>query len=296
MKKFQVFTDSTADVVKANRDKFELDYLKMVFTIEDKEYDADLDWQGISAEEYYNKMRQHNRSITGLVKTTEFEEKFTKALEAGLDILYVSCSSRLSGSCNNGNLIAKELLEKYPDRKIVCLDSLRSCYSEGMIALDGAKMALEGKSLEETVAYLEENKLKYQTYVTVDSLNWLKQAGRVKASTAFFGNLFGVKPVILSDAAGNNYAYKKMKGRKSSLDELVATVAARIENPAQATVYVEHSDCLNDAEYVANSIKEKVAPKSVEISYVGPIIGASIGPGSIGVSFYGEKVTVVSGD
>jgi DegV family protein with EDD domain len=283
-------------VVKANREKFELDYLKMVFTIEDKEYDADLDWQEIPADDYYNKMRQGNRAITGLVKTAEFEEKFTKALEAGLDILYVACSSRLSGSCNNGNLIAKELMEKYPDRKIVCFDSLRSNYSEGMIALDGAKMALEGKSLDETVAYLEENRLKYQTYATVATLDWLKKAGRVKASTAFFGNLFGVKPIIVSDAAGNNYGYKKMKGRKNSLDELIATVAARIENPAQATVYVEHADCLNDAEYIANAIKAKVNPKAVEISYLGPIIGASVGPDALTVSFYGEKVTVVSGD
>ncbi len=293
MKKFQVLTDSTADVEKIYREQYDLDYLKMVFRLGDKEYDADVDWSEISAKEYYDLMRKGNRFITGLVKTEEFESKFKKYLEMGLDILYIACSSKLSGSVGNGKVVAEELMEKYSDRKIICLDSLRSTYGEGQIAIAAAKMANEGMELEEAAKIIEEDKLKYQIFCTVGSLEWLKKAGRVKASAAFFGNLFGVKPIIIADAKGNNYAYKKVKGRKTALDDIIASVKERIIDPENATVYVEHADCLKDAEYVINSLKEQVNPKNIVLGNVGPIIGATTGPDTIVVSFYGEKVTII---
>lgn len=293
MKKFQVLTDSTSDVEKKYRDEYDFDYLKMVFRLKDREYDADVDWNEISAHDYYDSMRNGNRFITGLVKTEEFETKFKKYLDMGLDILYIACSSKLSGSLNNGKAIAKDLLEKYPGRKIICIDSLRSTYGQGQIAIAAAKLALEGLDIEQANKIIEDTKLNYQTYATVGSLEWLKKAGRVKASTAFFGNLFGVKPIIVGDALGNNYAYKKVKGRKASLDDIISTVKERIVNPNEATVYVEHADCIKDCQYVVDTIKETVNPKEIIIGNVGPIIGATTGPDTILVSFYGEKVTII---
>ena len=292
MKKFQVFTDSTADLVKADREAVGLEYVRMSFTIDGKEYPADLDWSDLSPAQYYGMMRAGKVSKTSLVTMEEFDKRFAPVLEKGEDILYIACSSKLSGSVNNARLAAEELLENYPERRIVAFDSLRSNYAEGMMALRAAKMASEGKTLDETVAALEEDKLCYQVHATVGSLEWLKKAGRVKASTAFFGNLFGVKPIILSDAKGNNYGYKKVKGRKTSLDELVSVVATRIKDKENAVVYVEHADCEADANYVAENIRAKVAPKEVKISSVGPIIGATVGPDTITVNFYGEKVTI----
>ena len=123
MKQFQVLTDSTADVEKKFRDKYDLDYIKMIFTIDGKDYDADLDWSNIAPNEYYEMMRSGKRSVTGQIQPSETEEKFKKYLDEGLDILYISCSSRLSGSYNYAEVYAKELLEKYPGRRIVCFDS-----------------------------------------------------------------------------------------------------------------------------------------------------------------------------
>lgn len=292
MKKFQVVTDSTSDIELELRKEYDLDYVQMVFTINGKDYAADLDWKDLSSKEYYDLMRGGKRAITGLVKAQEFIDKFEKYLSQGLDVLYVSCSSKLSGSFNNGKIVAAELSDKYPNNKVICFDSLRSNYAEGMIAMEACKLANEGKDIEEAVKELSANKLKYQTYATVDSLEWLKKAGRVKASTAFFGNLFGVKPIIVGDALGNNYAFKKVRGRKASLDELCSIIAERIENKEHATVYIEHADCLEDALYIERVIKEKVNPYKIRISSVGPIIGATVGPNSITVNFYGEKVTV----
>lgn len=290
MKKFQVIADSTCDVEKVFRDEVELDYVKMVFNIKGVEYMADLDWQEITPQEYYELMRQGNRSLTGLAATGEIEEKFKKYLEQDLDILYISCSSKLSGTVNNARLVAQELKELYPERRIVCFDSLRSNYAQGIMALDAAKMALAGKELDEVISYLEANCLNYQVHGTVGTLHYLKLCGRVKASAAFFGNLLGVKPLIVSDINGNNFAHKKVKGRKTSLDELINIIKAEIINPSEATLYIEHADCLVDAQYMADKLNGFV--NKINISYVGPIIGASIGPDAITCSFYGNKVVL----
>lgn len=292
MKKFQVLTDSTSDVVKEIREEFELDYVRMLFTQDGVERNADLDWGEINPKTYYDQMRKGSRSVTGLATFGEFQEKFRKYLEQGMDILFIGCSTRLSGTVNNAKLVAAELLTEFPDRRIICFDSLRTNYAEGLMAIDAAKMALDGKELDEVVNYLEDNCLNYQVHATVDTLQFLKLAGRIKASTAFFGNLFGVKPIIVSDAKGNNYGYKKVKGRKNSLNELVNIVKTRMINPKESILFIEHADSLEDAEYVAKELEGFV--KEIKISWLGPIIGATIGPGAITCNFYGEKVDFAS--
>lgn len=288
----KIFTDSTSDMEKEYRDAYGIDYLHMVFTLCGKDYPADLDWKDISPKEFYDSMRSGNRSVTGLIAHDETYDKFKACLEAGDDVFYVACSSKLSNSVNYADAIAKELLPDYPGRKIVSFDSLRSNYAEGMIAMKAAELAREGKGVDEINAFLEEEKLKYQDHGTVDTLEYLRKAGRVKAGAAFFGNLFGVKPIIVGDAKGNNYAHKKVRGRKASLDDLADTVVARMENPSESTLFIEHADALADAEYVAKRVEEKIHPKKINISFIGPIIGSAIGPGAITINFYGEKVTI----
>lgn len=290
MKKFQVITDSTSDVELKFREELGLDYAKMIFTLDGNDYDACLDWSEISSHDFYESLRKGSKIITGLVTAEQFENKFEEYLSKGLDVLYVSCSSKLSGSVNNGKIVAEELKEKYPDRKIICVDSLRSNYAEAMIAMTAAKMANDGKTIEEAVAFAEEKKLQFSTYATVGTLTYLKNAGRIKASKAFFGNLFGVKPIIIADAIGNNYAFKKAKGRKNALDEIVSLIKENIH--PNSPLFIEHADCLEDAEYVKEAVKDKVS--TIYLSSLGPIIGASVGPDSITVNFYAKnKVTII---
>ena len=161
------------------------------------------------------------------------------------------------------------------------------------MALDAASMKKEGKTIQEVASYLEENKLCYNQVATVETLDYLKKAGRVKASAAFFGNIFGVKPMIISDAIGQNFAIKKVKGRKNSLIELVNMLKEVIVEPENQTIYVVHADCLNDANFVKDLIIKEVNPKAVSVEFMGPIIGVSTGPGTIGVYAKGKKVTVV---
>ena len=162
-----------------------------------------------------------------------------------------------------------------------------------MMAACAANFANQGKDIDEVVDYLNEHRLIYQCHATVENLNWLKKAGRVKASAAFFGNLIGIKPIILGDARGNNFANKKVKGRKNSLDDLVNTTIERIENPSEAVVFIDHADSIEDANYVKEQLESKIQLKEIYINYLGPIIGSTVGPGAIIVNFFGKKVTIM---
>ena len=295
MRSFKVLTDSTADLEKSVRDRFDIDYIQMTFNTNGQVYDADCDWNKLSASDFYGQMRKGTVFKTTQIKGDECEAKFKKYLDEGLDVLYVACSSKLSSSVNFASNIAKEVLsdEKYKDRKIICFDTLRATSGEGLIAIDAAILADEGKNVEEAYNILNAKKLKYNEFCTVGSLEWLKKAGRVKASAAFFGNLFGVKPIIIADAKGNNWAYKKEKGRKNSLDSIIESTKERIETPSEAIVFVEHADSIKDAEYVVNRIKTEIDPKEIIVTNVGPIIGATVGPDTILISFYGQEVTII---
>lgn len=293
MKEFKIITDSCSDLTTELRSRYDIDYVQMNVVVKGKEIQANLDWANFSPKEIYDVMRGGERITTTQVPTEEYLTVFEKYLAEGKDVLYVACSSALSGSVNTSVVVAKELMQKYPDAKICCVDTLNSCYGEGILAMKAAQMKAEGKSIDEVVAWLEENKLKSNQVAAIENLDYLKRAGRVKASTAFFGNLFGVKPMLISDANGNNYAIKKVKGRKSSMLELVQMCKDSIIDAENQTIYLVHADCEEDAMALKALVEEQIPCKEIYVSYIGPIIGASVGPGTMALYFMGKEVTVV---
>lgn len=285
---FAVITDSTSDLSKELREKYSIDYCKMEFSLEDKIFRASLDWDEISSKDFYDSMRSGKRYKTVQVPFKTFDEKFREHLSKGEDILYIACSSGLSGSVNTANVLAGEFRTDFPGRKIICIDSLISGLGQGSMAIMAAQMRDEGKSLEDTAAWIEDNKLFFNQYGTVENLDYLKAAGRVTASSAFFGNLFSVKPILISDLEGHNLAVKKVKGRKSSLFELAAMTAQYITDPLSQTIYIGHADDEASANVVAEKIKELIPGAETSLYVIGPIVGASVGPGTIIVFYCGK--------
>lgn len=290
---FEIITDSTCDLALEYRQKYNILYAPMNFSINNKESVADLDWAEISSHDYYEIMRKGERVLTTQVPEHVFYEMFKQVLDNGNDVLYLACSSKLSGSINIARSVSNELKSQYPKCKIICIDTLRSTLGEGLIVLKAAVLRDEGKTIDEVAAFIEEKKLNFHTIATVENLNYLKKAGRVKASSAFFGNIFAVKPIIIADASGANYALKKVKGRKSSLLELVRMMEEDIINPQEQIIAIEHADCMEDLEFLKNEIVQKFNPKDIIIAPVGPIIGATVGPGTIIVSFFGRKESII---
>ena len=297
MRKVKVIADSCADLNVEQLNKYGIAFAKMSTSCDGVESVATLTWTDEEAHEHYNKMRDGKRIITAQVSVEEFQRIFEEYLKQDMDIVYIGCSSKQSGSVNTGFVTAKKLMEKYEGSTIICIDSLNASMGEGMLAIEAAKMANDGASATEIEAHILSIRKKVNQYVTVHSLDALKRAGRVKGSAAFFGNLMGVKPIIIADANGDQAAYKKVKGRQKSFEEIVALLKASMIEPEKQVVYLTHADCAKEEiDGLVELIRKEIPCLDVEVGYIGPIIGASIGPDAVGIWGFGQEVTYKIGD
>ncbi len=296
MRKVQIITDSCSDLTPELLEKYGIDYARMTTVYNGQTAEAELDWSAADVRRFYDIMRRGGRITTTQVPVEEFNRVFRKYLDDGRDIVYIGCSLKQSGSVNTAGVLAKKLAEEYPGASIKCIDSLRSCVCEGMLAIDAAQYAAAGADAGQTAAYVCSRRNLTREFCTVHSLESLRRAGRVRASSAFFGNLLGVKPVIVADADGEQAAYKKVKGRTASLDEIVSLLKGCITDSENQTVYLAHADCdPEEVEYVRNRILNEIPCRDVYTCYIGPIIGASIGPEAIAVFAFGEEQTFRAG-
>lgn len=291
MNKVAILLDSTCDMTINLLHEYEIDYVPMSFSIEDKEYQALLTWENLSPKDFYSIMRK-TRVYTSQIKDHDFASKFHELLDKGNDILYLGCSSGLSKSVVRGKVVAEEIMKERPEAKIRVVDSLISGMGQGLLGIYASELRDAGKSVDEIADRIEEIRLDYNQWGTVGDLTYLKRAGRVKASAAFFGNIFGVKPIIISDVNGNNFAYKKVKGRKASLQEIADSVVNNIVDPLNHYVAISHADCEKDALELKALIESRVQVKGFFITPLGPILGASCGPDTIIAFHYGKTVTI----
>ena len=293
MRSFAILGDSTCDLNKDLRAQLDVDYVQMNFVLDGKEYPASLDWEGMSAKTFYDQMREGKRITTTQVPAESFVNKFTEYLEKEMDVLYISCSSALSGSINTAKVVAKELLEKYPDGKIVCVDALNSSFGQGIEIMWASRMRSDGSTIEEVAEFLEKNRNCVNQVGFVEKLDYLKRAGRVTASSAFFGNLIGIKPLLISDAKGQNFAVKKVKGMQNAMTEAVAMAKERIIEPEDQILYISHADSKENAQKLGEMVKEATGCKDVFIGSIGPIVGASVGPGTLILYYVGQEETTI---
>ncbi len=290
MRPIKIITDSCSDLGKELREQYDIDYARMNTVYNDKETPASLDFEYYSPKELYDLMRSGERVKTTQVPPAEFERIFTEYTDKGYDIVYIACSSKQSGSIHTAEIVAKDLMEKC-DASIFCIDSLNACMGEGALAIRAAEYRDQGLSAEEVYSKTMADRKKINEFVTVHSLDALKASGRVSGSSAFFGNLLGVKPIIIADKNGVQTPIKKVKGRKNSIAELVNLLADVITDAENQRVYIAHADALEEAEEMKKLVEERIHPKEVYIGYIGPIIGASIGPEALGIWAFGKEVT-----
>lgn len=297
MRPVKIITDSCSDLTGELLDKYNIDYAKMNTVYQGNTTQADLRWTKEDAHKFYDTIRKGERITTTQVPVEEFNIIFKKYLEEGYDIVYIGCSTKQSGSVNTATVVAKQFMEQYPDAKIFCIDSYNASFGEGILAIEAAKKVVEGMSAEDINSYIISIRKTVNQFITVHSLDSLKKAGRVKASAAFFGNLMGVKPILISDFNGVQTPIKKAKGRENSMKEIVQLLKDVILDAEKQTVYIVHADC---SEEEVTKLKTMVAAeipcKEVLPLYIGPIIGASIGPDAIGLFAFGKEVTYAVGE
>ena len=291
---FKVFTDTSSGMPKELREKYQIDYFRMGLLIGDKQYDADLDYKEFTREQMYEWVRDPNITIrTSLVSREEFITKSEKYLKEGLDILYVACTDALSGTRGFFESVKEELLEKYPNRKIISCNSCRAEMALGLMAVEAAKKRDEGLSIDETFDYLEKNKQFFHQIGSIDTLKYLKMYGRVSGVAAFFADTFNIKPLIMADIYGNNYTFKKVHGTKKALEGCFDYIKENMVEGVTDVVYIGQAMRSDAVEYLKKRIEEELKLKT-EQYYISPIVGICCGPGMYGCWFKGKQVTADS--
>ena len=288
-KEYVIMTDSSCDLPQELADQLGLEVLPLEVMADGKNYRNWLDGREIGFKEFYKLAREGKELKTSAVNTAAFEEKMEKLLKEGKDILYIGFSTGLSTTYNSGEAAARELREKYHDRKIYTVDTLAASLGQGMIIYYAAKKKEAGATIEEVRDFVENEKLHMCHWFTVDDLNYLKRGGRISAATAAVGTMLSIKPVMHMDNEGHLVAVGKARGRKAALCQLLDTMGELGEGLEGQTTFICHSDCMDDAQYVASQMKERFGVAQVNINWIGPVIGAHTGPGTIGIFFWGRE-------
>ena len=295
MAKYQIFTDSSCDLSTELRKANNIEYFYFGLVVDGVEYKADLDWQEYTQEEFYGWLSQGKKVKTTQVSMEEVLTKVRPYFEKGIDIIYIGCSSALTGSMNLFELAKQQLMEEFPDRKMIGVDSLAAACTLGMMVLDAAKEQKKGLSIEELQQWVLDNRFFYNQFATVDTLTYLKAAGRIKGAAAFFGNIMGVKPIFISDRKGNNLTINKVKGTKASLNELFEDVKAAMVPGVTEEIFIGQGMAQDRAELLKKRVEEELNIKAT-VQWIGPIVGTTCGPGVIATFCKGKEVTRYEGD
>ena len=284
MNKYVIVTDSSSDLTRDIINDPEVIYLQLDVLMDGEPSRANCD---VDIKDFYAKLRSKKNATTSAVNIDKFIETFDKYLSEGYDVLYLGFSSGLSGTFNAGFVAAKELAEKYPERKVFAVDTLAASLGEGLLVYHAVNMKNGGADIESVRDYVEENKLKLCHWFTVDDLFFLKRGGRINTATAIVGSMLSIKPVLHVDNKGRLISVSKARGRKAALDALFDKMKETAIEPEKQVVFISHGDCVEDAQYLADRIKTELGSPEVVISYVGPVIGAHSGPGTIALFYLG---------
>lgn len=286
---FTIVTDSSCNLPDALIEQYQLEILSLSYFVGERRYTSYVKGMPSDPKLFYELLRSKAQVTTSLVAPDACEQMFTRLLEEGKDILYVGFSSGLSGTYQTASNVLSELAEKYPERKCYSVDTLAASLGEGLLVHYAVQLRDEGKTIEETRDWLEANKLHLAHWFTVDDLFFLKRGGRIGAATAVLGTLMGIKPVMHMDNEGHLIPVEKARGRNAALKRLCDMMEASAIDPASQIVYISHGDCEEDAERLAEQIRERMGVKTFLVHCVEPVIGSHSGPGTVALFFMAKQ-------
>ena len=288
MSNYVITTDSNSDVRPEFIKENDLTIIPQYYAFGDTVYGDELN---MDPHEFYETMRNGELPKSMANNPAVIQEKFEKILKDGKDILHIAFSSALSGSCNNVVMVANDLMEEYPERRIVVFDSLNASLGEGVSVYRALELQKEGKTMDEVYDVLMEEREHVNVSFTVNDLNHLQRGGRVSKTTAVVGSLVNIKPILTVTSTGELKSDGTVRGRKKSLKTLVNRMEASLaleHYGRDRMVCVLHGDCIEEAENVAEMVKE-LGFTNVIINDVSPSIGTHAGPGVVGLISYGKK-------
>ena len=286
MRDYVILTDSCCDFPAQMVKELGITVLPLSFFMEGREYFNYPDNRDMDPEDFYAKLRSGMLGTTSAVSAGMFEAAMTPIVEAGKDILCIAFSSGLSTTYQSACIAAADVLEKYPESKVLVVDSLAASLGQGMLVYLAAREKARGRTIEEVREFAAERRSHICHWFTVDDLNHLKRGGRVSAAAALVGTMLQMKPVLHVDDEGHLIPVEKVRGRKASINALLKKMDELVEDPS--VVFISHGGCKEEAEALGRTIREKYPVERMEINYVGPVIGNHSGPGTLALFFQGK--------
>lgn len=281
---YRIITDSCCDLPENLCRELELTVVPLSITYKGQSVDR---FTEDAVRDIYKALRDGEVITTSAVNPATWECYMEQVLAQGEDVLVMAFSSGLSTTYQSAVIAAQELSEKYPDRKILVVDTLAASLGQGMYVYYACRKRQQGMGIGEVYQWCLDHRQNMVHWFTVNDLMFLKRGGRVSAATALVGTMLQIKPVLHVDEEGHLVNVAKARGRKASLDALVKKLQETGFAGENETVFLSHGDCLEDAQYVANAVKEKCGVKNVVMNYVGPVIGSHSGPGTVAFFFLG---------
>jgi len=291
MRDYIIMTDSCCDLSQQEVEELDLTVLPLSFTIEGKTLLNTPDHADLSPEEFFQKIAEGADCTTAAVNVGQFTDAMEKVLDEGKDILCICFSSALSTTYQSACIAASDLREKHPGAKIIVIDSLSASRGQGMLLYRTVRERREkGLDIDALASYVDSIIQSQDHWFFVDDLNHLKRGGRVSATAALVGTMLGIKPVMHTDSEGRLTPVSKARGSKAALRALVDKMEELgIEPEKNQPIFICHANCPDYVEYVKVLLKERFNVTDVRADFIGPVIGAHTGCGTLGLFFVGTE-------
>lgn len=286
MSNFVIITDSTTDLPKSYYKEKNVPVVSLSYMMDGVTYE---DMNGLSGKELFEKIREGAMPTTSQINPEQAREALEPFAKEGKDIIYIAFTSGLSGSYNSVRIAAEELLEEYPDRKIAVIDSLCASMGEGLLLYKAVELKEQGKSFEEIVDWVENNKLNICHDVTIDDLHHLHRGGRVSKTSAVVGSIIKIKPMIHVNEEGKLIVIGKERGRKKAMLSLVERMEQKQGDFKNDVVMIVHGDVEEDAEFLKKEIESRFGITNIITNCIGSVIGSHTGPGVIAIFYMGDR-------
>lgn len=281
---FQLFTDTSANLPSAYIDENQILVLPFTYSYDGQDYQA-LDTAAFDPTAYYNLLRKGTKVSTSLINTQTYSDAFEPFLKAGQDVLFVSMSSGISGSYAASRLACQELMEKYPGRKALSLDTMAASLGEGLMVMDAVALRDQGKDVQEVYDFLYQERLRVAQFFTVDDLQHLKRTGRLSGAKAAIGSILQIKPILMGNFEGKIVQKAQVRGRRKSILTLAELYKEKVDHPEDQVVCIAHADCIDDAMLLEETLSRYAKPKRVMMVYYEPVTGSHVGPGTVALFF-----------
>lgn len=288
MPAFDIITDSTANLTQKLIKENSVIEIPFPYFTEGKEPPF-CTLEEFDDVKYYTDIKNGMKITTSQINPQKYIDFFRPSLENGRDILFIGLSSGISGSFTSATMAREQLAEEFPDRKIELIDSLSAGLGEGLLVLKAASLRADGASIESVVySILEQRNKLYQVFIA-DDLIHLKRTGRISNASAIIGTALGIKPLLKGSEEGRIVAFGKIRGRTRAIDAMAEKYFTLAKNPELQTVGITYAGCREDAESLAQKLREKMPPKEFLILKHEPATGSHIGPGSLALFFEGDS-------